>query len=404
MRLRIRTKLIAYFLVIAMLVPVLGGAALGSLRSVSNDVDQLSEQAIPRSRSAERLAQLQRDQEVAALSYLAAGKAEDRQKYLDIAQQFEGELEALAKSDTSDAGKKLVKDIQDQRSKFAAAGGQLLIARDTLDQQYLSLRTKHDEMVSELTKIRARYVGTPATRQDPSTIAVSLRTQINDLLLGGEGMLRAVAQEFALAAGYSYAPDEAQREQFKAAGTNFANWLAIANAAGGPDDRAVLSGVQSKFTGEFEPSARQMMAAVDTAGRARASFSQSSSSVGGLLGQYTGIQQQAVAAARDSAAGAVGSTQTQVMIVTLAALVIALGLGFFLANTFTRPIVHLRDAANDVSMGKANNVQIDVTTKDEIEELADAFQRMVASIRFLNMKQDDDDDEDDFDFAARAAS
>src|SRR5688572_24671185 len=102
---RIRTKLVAYFLIIALLVPVLGGAALDRVRSINGNVENLSDHAIPLISQVRELQQIQMEQQSAALAYVAGGKAEDRQRYLDLDQQFNTKLDDLNTTDISAQGK-----------------------------------------------------------------------------------------------------------------------------------------------------------------------------------------------------------------------------------------------------------------------------------------------------------
>ena len=53
---------------------------------------------------------------------------------------------------------------------------------------------------------------------------------------------------------------------------------------------------------------------------------------------------------------------------------------YFAGLRFTRPILTIADAATDVSQGKLD-INLQVTTNDEIEELAERFNRMVTGLR-----------------------
>jgi methyl-accepting chemotaxis protein len=240
--------------------------------------------------------------------------------------------------------------------------------------------------------------------QDASTIPVSLRNQVNDLLLGTEGMLHMVALQFALATGYTVAPDDSVRQQFDNAGNIFQNWMSIATAAGGPEDKVILQRVQGRF-GEFESSARAMMAAADLSVKSRASFTEAAGAVNTSLGEYLASVNADVTQARESSASAVDGAQTIIIALSLLGFVVAGGLGFWFAGTITRPILHLRNVADRVSTGTMENVAVNINSRDEIGDLADSFRRMVASIRFL-MTREDDEEEDEFklDFGQPAAS
>lgn len=70
-----------------------------------------------------------------------------------------------------------------------------------------------------------------------------------------------------------------------------------------------------------------------------------------------------------------------------AALLIVMGVTYILASRVTAPIKHLADVADKVSKGEMD-VVIDINRKDEIGELAEAFNRLIASIKILSMTND----------------
>ena len=70
----------------------------------------------------------------------------------------------------------------------------------------------------------------------------------------------------------------------------------------------------------------------------------------------------------------------------IAGFVLAGVLGTWFAETITRPVVQLRDLADRVSKGDLNDVEVDIKRNDEIGQLAAAFRRMVASLRFTRRR------------------
>ena len=71
--------------------------------------------------------------------------------------------------------------------------------------------------------------------------------------------------------------------------------------------------------------------------------------------------------------------------VSLLGLVIALVMGIILCRAVLLPVDHLKEVAENVSMG---NLQIAVRrfSDDEIGDLADSFSRMVVAVRFFQME------------------
>jgi methyl-accepting chemotaxis protein len=87
----------------------------------------------------------------------------------------------------------------------------------------------------------------------------------------------------------------------------------------------------------------------------------------------------------------------------VAALLITAG-AWLVALSIASPLVALRNAADRISKGEDDNVDLDIRGKDEIADLADAFRRMVASVRFLRQRGKRRTDDDDDDFGVSAAS
>jgi HAMP domain-containing protein len=84
---------------------------------------------------------------------------------------------------------------------------------------------------------------------------------------------------------------------------------------------------------------------------------------------------------------------TNNMVYTLAGVILAvalgaLGMAFFLSRSITRPVTELRDVADKVSLGDLQ-VTVPKSSNDEIGDLAESFQRLVVSVRFLS--EDDPD-------------
>ena len=393
----IRVKLLGAFLLVALLVPLLGSIAVNRVDSVNGNVEELTRDAVPKLLLVKYLDEVQREQELAVLSYLSSGKVEERQRYQNLSQRFDAELAQMGEAAEGGKGAAwrlaLAENLTDERTKFTAAAGQLLGTRATVDRNLAEMRARDAEIVQELSSIRRRFVPASGNIYDPTTVPVSIRSQINDLLLSTEGMLRVVALEIELATSYTINPDDKVKQQFESAGTLFNNWLQVGNADGGPDDRAILSRVQTKFFKEFEPSARSMMLAAENSVRARSVFTEASVGIRRLLDESVERESLQITEARGDAESAAGSTNRVMIIITIIAFLLAGALALWFAGTITRPLLHLRDAADRISTGDVEDIEVDVTTNDEVGDLADAFRRMVASVRFL-MERDTDAEEE----------
>ncbi|MFN8556693.1 MAG: HAMP domain-containing protein [Dehalococcoidia bacterium] len=405
-RLRIRTKLVMCFLVVAALVPMLGTAALTRLNAVNDDVKRLTDDAIPRGDLVEQLRSTQYQQQAAIHSFFSGGNPVDKERFAEQGQHFDATLSELGKRDTSARGEQLAQQVTEQRKKFNFAARQIVRARETKDRNQTNLNAKQGEMVQQLNKIRGRFAPSAGSGAvDASSISTNVRYQVNDLLLSTEGMLHMVNRSLALVADYAAAPNEQVKRDYEQSRTQFNNWLQNGMNAGGPEDRAILRDVQAKYT-EFEASARSTMNAADFNVTARVDFDDAATAVNASIASYAGTIAADVATQRSTSASAVADARGIIIFFAAAAFGIAGMLGFFFATMVTGPIMMLRDVANRVSTGDLDNVDIEVESKDEIGDLADAFRRMVASVRFLMTRDADADaaDDDDFDFGIAKAS
>lgn len=403
---KIRTKLIMYFVSVALLAPILGMLALNRVRAINSNVQNLTDSAIPLSVLENQLGQSLLNQQAALNAFVLSGRAEDRQRYLDQGQAFDQALGELTAKDTTANGKDLAKRVSEQRAKFNNAGAQAIQARATQDRNRENLRTRRESMTRELNAIRTRFLPAGTSANDASAVPTTIRNQVNDLLLGTEGMLNQVAREASIVSDYTVAPDDALKKDFEVAGSSFNNWLQLAYGAGGAEDRQILVRVQTAF-GEYESSARAMMAATDLSVTARRNFGEAATTTIASLDAYQKSLTANVNDARTSSSSTVDGAQSIISLITVIGFLFAGALGVWFAGTITRPLRQLRDVADRVSTGDLGNAEITFEREDEIGDLAIAFRRMVASVRFLMTHDADEDDDaahDDLDFSHAAAS
>ena len=69
-----------------------------------------------------------------------------------------------------------------------------------------------------------------------------------------------------------------------------------------------------------------------------------------------------------------------ILIVTLVALVLAIGAAIYAAQLLTKPIIELTEAANRISLGELD-VPITVASTDEIGTLGESLDRMRISLK-----------------------
>lgn len=92
----------------------------------------------------------------------------------------------------------------------------------------------------------------------------------------------------------------------------------------------------------------------------------------------------------------VQTMRTQTWLMALALLVIVVTSAFVVSRELVRPLRMLKDAADRISRGDLD-VQIEIRSNDEIGDLADSFERMVAATKYLreHARRADEDDEED---------
>lgn len=392
----LRIKLVASFLLIAMLVPILGTLAFSSTRLIGHDVQNMTNDSLPSAVTAMQLAELQDRTVTAARAYGARSQTADRERYQELVTEFDTSIAQLtAMWAERGTNPEVLAAIDADRVTFLEAGSNVLLARETVDRNLANLGVKDQEMIKELSSIRRRFVptgpttapaSTGAASADPPNLSPTLRNQINDLLLATEGMLRTVSLEYQLATSYAASPSDSARQQLNRANVTFNNWSRIAEESGGPEDLLLVERIKAKYR-EFEFSVRAMFTAADLAVDARSNFVQATDAITRTLDAT--VQGEIIAMTDSRSAVLAEASQQQRFLggFTVLALLAAAGLSFGLVRIITRPIHQLRDAADQISMGNVEGVEIGIDSRDEIGELALAFRRMLVSIRILTQRQ-----------------
>lgn len=382
---RLRTKLIGFALAVALLAPVIGVFAYLRLDSVGGRLRTLSEDYVPDALEVTKMNELQTDEQLALVSYVATGSAEAKQQYETSGLIFDAELSQLrmraVKAGYTAELRDLVNQLSKEREQFKASGGEIIKVRETYDKSLETMGARYGELSEELNQIRRRFIPGSGGAGDSAGIPQSLRFQVNDLLLGVEGMQNVAAVQSALASTYALKPDAELKRSYEANAARLPNWYQIAFNAGGPDDRPILTRVQRR-AGEFDTAARAMLAATDQFSASRASLAQSAAATKIALDRVGAYELLAVENGHHVTDSEVRGSKTWILVLSAAGLLLAGVLGAWFAESITRPVVRLRDLADRVSKGDLSNTEIDIKQNDEIGELAAAFRRMVASLRF----------------------
>jgi nitrogen fixation/metabolism regulation signal transduction histidine kinase len=98
-------------------------------------------------------------------------------------------------------------------------------------------------------------------------------------------------------------------------------------------------------------------------------------------------------------------SEMQVSMLLLAALLVALAIlaSLLTASSLVRPLRQLKTATDRISKGDLD-VEIDIRSRDEIGDLADSFERMVAAIKFFRHHSRREEEELAAEEAAEAAA
>lgn len=393
----LRFKLIGAMVLVAMIVPVAGGVALHRLVAVDGQVSVIGDE-LPLIDGVDNLERAQREQEAAVRDYLSSGDREALLRFQESSRAFDAalaELQATAPSTEAGPFAEYSAQIVAEHAEFQRAAGGAIASRDSIDQRLTGLRADAAEIDRELTSLRQRYVPWATSDPvDPASLSDTVRTQVNDLLLGSEGMLRVIGLQFALATGYALAPDPTSRQQFDAATPVLRRWFDVASAAGGSEDRAILSRVLNRYLNAFEPGGRAMMQTADDAERSGEAMRASSTAITTLLGEDARGRTARVAAANEDAASIADGAVRLLTAVTLVAFVVAVVLGVWLANRIVGPLIRLRAAADRASRGDVANVEVATDRNDEVGDLARAIRRLLVSINVLIAKEQETNERD----------
>ncbi|MCK5526016.1 MAG: HAMP domain-containing protein, partial [Candidatus Latescibacteria bacterium] len=119
-----------------------------------------------------------------------------------------------------------------------------------------------------------------------------------------------------------------------------------------------------------EELARSSMAALDEA----------SEKMLDLLVRVEGAAGVEMAAAMENADSAQSSSRTLMVVCMFVAVGLAAGIGVLIARSITGPVTQLRDASLQMAQGNTD-VQLTITSQDELGELARAFEEMGENIR-----------------------
>ena len=101
------------------------------------------------------------------------------------------------------------------------------------------------------------------------------------------------------------------------------------------------------------------------------------------LEKFVEIEKAEVERSHELALDTIGQSKNIIYGVALLSLILAVGLGFSVAKTVSRPLIKLQQAAIAIGRGEFTK-KIDITSQDEIGVLADSFNKMAKNLQEAN--------------------
>jgi methyl-accepting chemotaxis protein len=96
---------------------------------------------------------------------------------------------------------------------------------------------------------------------------------------------------------------------------------------------------------------------------------------------------------RDEALQAVDDARRSILLSVILVIVLIIPASIIAARTLVEPLRKLKEATDRISRGDFA-VQLDIRSGDEIGELADSFERMVAAIKYFRARREEEEDLD----------
>ena len=107
---------------------------------------------------------------------------------------------------------------------------------------------------------------------------------------------------------------------------------------------------------------------------------QKADAVEGVLTQLVTVKEDNAKNAADTADESYHGSRTFMLILVVAGVLVGLGLGVFIANSISRPLGQLAEAAKQISLGDVNQ-KIDHASGDEVGSLAESFRALIGYIK-----------------------
>lgn len=173
----------------------------------------------------------------------------------------------------------------------------------------------------------------------------------------------------------------ASREMMELARADMANYRSTLTSAADQEAWAAVEAQAEKVIASRE----KVLAMIEKGDTVGATFAASDmkadvETLNEALNQSAGENSQRAYSAKASASDAAASSRTLLLGITVVAAVLAFGIGFWLARSISRAARQAAEAASSLARGDVN-VSIDTSGKDEMGDLARAFEEMTGYLR-----------------------
>lgn len=92
----------------------------------------------------------------------------------------------------------------------------------------------------------------------------------------------------------------------------------------------------------------------------------------------------------EGAAGIIDIEEIRYLFLAWSIVIVALAfiVGFLVAHSISKPLRQITEVAEEINRGNMDVGPLAITTEDEIGELARAFNRLIAAVKFLHREED----------------
>ncbi len=162
------------------------------------------------------------------------------------------------------------------------------------------------------------------------------------------------------------------------------NLAALEKITSNPSDLGILQLFGSEYQQVIQQNEMIFQGAAPDPSNAQMEYTQTTTSnlLSGLV-QYTGDQQRAINLTQANVKWLIASGISLDVIISIIAVLVGLASSMWLSRLVTRPVLMMRNAANEIAQGNLNVAGLDIRIHDELGDLARALAAMADGLRTL---------------------